>query len=380
MKEFKINRYITLKLERNKTNIYVNERLFKQCYYLKLNIPVNKIISLENIESIDEAVDKLGSINDSRKQEVSIDPETEFMAHCSNLQVWIENNYNSRLIHSNLAFPLLKKLYEVNDPLAKKVFKEEIIERFKSGYPNVIRFLICEGYIDPLSKDERHQAFKNFNYEYLKNDISQDSLKLLEYIIDLGAPRYAEIILKEHVFTLLNGKNKDSEIFTFLINYDLMRLFTKEELESLQIKKIVLDYPFNNKIPSEIGFLKSLEELSIYTENIVIKLPDTIGNLNSLKKLHLLGCEKVEKIPQTITQLKSLRSLSLPYYISYIPEWIGILTNLEELELSVNNIKKLPRFIKNLKNLKILKIYSSQNLENKDLLKDLPNLEKLDFY
>ncbi|MFX1599361.1 MAG: hypothetical protein ACFFB6_02060, partial [Promethearchaeota archaeon] len=136
MKEFKINRYITLKLERNKTNIYVNERLFKQCYYLKLNIPVNKIISLENIESIDEAVDKLGSINDSRKQEVSIDPETEFMAHCSNLQVWIENNYNSRLIHSNLAFPLLKKLYEVNDPLAKKVFKEEIIERFKSGYPN----------------------------------------------------------------------------------------------------------------------------------------------------------------------------------------------------------------------------------------------------
>ncbi|MHA2007931.1 MAG: leucine-rich repeat domain-containing protein, partial [Promethearchaeota archaeon] len=104
------------------------------------------------------------------------------------------------------------------------------------------------------------------------------------------------------------------------------------------------------------------------------------GDLNSLRKLYLLGCEKVKEMPQTITKLKDLRYLSLPYYISYFPEWFGALTSLEELELSVYSVKKIPTFIKNLKNLKTLKVYSTHNLEFPEWLKDLPNLEKLEFY
>ncbi|MHA2195172.1 MAG: leucine-rich repeat domain-containing protein [Promethearchaeota archaeon] len=380
MKEFKINKYLTLKLVGRKTKIYVKERFFQQCFSLKFDISVHEINKFDKIESIDEAVDNLGSVDDEKWRELDVDPEMEFWAHCSNLQAWEENDYDTRLIHSNLAFPLLKKLCEANDPKAKRVFKGEVIKRFKSGYPNVIHFLICEGYIDPLSKDERDHAFKDFNYEYLKSDVSQDSLKLLEYIIDLGAPSRADIILKEHVSKLLKDKDNVDEIFTFLVNYDLLHLFTKEELESLQVKNIVLEHPFNNNIPPEIGFLQSLEELSIYSENTIITLPDTIGDLNSLRKLYLLGCEKVKEMPQTITKLKDLRYLSLPYYISYFPEWFGALTSLEELELSVYSVKKIPTFIKNLKNLKTLKVYSTHNLEFPEWLKDLPNLEKLEFY
>ncbi|MFX1237046.1 MAG: hypothetical protein ACFFAS_03805 [Promethearchaeota archaeon] len=50
-----------------------------------------------------------------------IPPETEFLVHCSNLQAWVEHGYDARLIHSNLAFPLLKRLCEVGDPQAKRM-------------------------------------------------------------------------------------------------------------------------------------------------------------------------------------------------------------------------------------------------------------------
>jgi len=380
MKEFKINKYITLKLVGRRTNIYVDGQLFNQCKSIFLNIPIDKITKLDKIESIEETIDKLDLIPDKQKEELDITPEIEFWAHCSNLQVWVENDYDTRLIHSNLAFPLLKKLYEAKDPLAKRVFKEEIIKRFKSGYPTVIRFLICEDYMKLLSKDELDRAFKNFNYEYLQNDLSLESLRLLEYMIDLGSPTITKTILKENVFRLLNDKSEDHEIITFLVNYDLMSLFTKEELESIKVKEVVLEEPFTSKIPSEIGFLKSLEELFIYSEDAVKELPDTIGDLISLKRLDLHGCDKLEKIPQTIVNLKSLKSLSLPWYISYIPEWIENLTNLEVLELSACNLKVIPQFIKNLQNLKILRVYASYNLKNQDWLKEMSNLEKLEFY
>ncbi|KKL78605.1 hypothetical protein LCGC14_2023170 [marine sediment metagenome] len=40
MNVFQVNELITLKLEKNKTNIYVNNKLFKQCKFLLLEIPI----------------------------------------------------------------------------------------------------------------------------------------------------------------------------------------------------------------------------------------------------------------------------------------------------------------------------------------------------
>ncbi len=137
MKEFKVIEYITLKMEGNKTNIYVNGELFNQCKFLLLNIPVNKISSFDEIESIDEAVERLDRSMEGRgRKNFMIPPETEFWGHCSNLQVWAEMNYDTRILHRNLAFPLLKKLAQVGDPIAKKALKDEIAKRFLSG--NVI--------------------------------------------------------------------------------------------------------------------------------------------------------------------------------------------------------------------------------------------------
>ena len=57
-KEFKVNEYITLKLERNRTKIYVNKEGFEQCYIISVNVQVEKITSLNEVESIDKSSER----------------------------------------------------------------------------------------------------------------------------------------------------------------------------------------------------------------------------------------------------------------------------------------------------------------------------------
>jgi len=160
---FKINDYITLKLGKKLSSslpkkesvIYVDNKRFTQCKFLLIPIFVNEIKTFDEIDSIDEAEEKMDhSLEYLDRRSAGISIMTEFWAHCSNLQVWVENDYDTRLLHRNLAFPLLKRLTDVGDPIAKKVFKEEIAKRYASGHPSVVRFLEKEGYIRYLSKEE----------------------------------------------------------------------------------------------------------------------------------------------------------------------------------------------------------------------------------
>ena len=163
--EFKINNFLKLRLEHTRTNIYVGERLFKQCKFLLLEIPVARIMDYDEIDSIDEVAKKLDhSMELGRQKKYHISPDIEFWGHCSNLQVWSENNYDTRILHSNLAFPLLKALEKAGDPLAKKVFKEEIALRFVSGYPSVVQYLLNEKYLKYLNKEEKKTLMEDPNF------------------------------------------------------------------------------------------------------------------------------------------------------------------------------------------------------------------------
>ena len=101
---------------------------------------------------------------ETTKSDNDISPEAEFWGHCSNLQAWYENDYDTRLLHRNLAFPLLKALTDAGDPLAKKVFKEEIAMRLESGYPTVVRYLVDQGYLQYLTNEELNVVLKNSNF------------------------------------------------------------------------------------------------------------------------------------------------------------------------------------------------------------------------
>ena len=132
LKEFVVNNYIKLQLEEEKTVIYVGNREFWHCTFLLLNIPIEKISSFDEIESIDEVSQRLDKSLEMNQGQIP--PEVEFWGHCSNLQIWTEYDYDARLLHSNLAFPLLRELTKFGDPQAKKVFKDEILNDFQVDF------------------------------------------------------------------------------------------------------------------------------------------------------------------------------------------------------------------------------------------------------
>lgn len=153
--KFIINKYLVLKLEKGETHIYVKNEFFRKCKYLLLVNPQDKKRQ-DQINSIDEAADILRNTLETEltPKDLGITPEVEFWGHSSNLQTWAEYDYDTRLLHSNLAFPLLKKLTEVGDPKAKRIFTEEIASRFEKGTVNTITYIIINRYLDYLDKSE----------------------------------------------------------------------------------------------------------------------------------------------------------------------------------------------------------------------------------
>lgn len=246
MKTFKINDFLTLKLEYGFTNIYVKNTLFTQCKYLILQKKLNEIDDLLKIRSIDEMeleneieieyeLEEFGNENIPE-----IDPKTAFWAHCSNLQVWVEHNYDTRLLHSNLSFPLLKRLWQLDEPTARIVFQEEIIRRFREGYINVAFYLLQEGYHNFLSKQGLRQILLDENEnlreeikECLKLQENQDCFKIALFLLeDLSChnDRIALKYLKE--FVLDNIEKNNLKVTKFLCKWGFFKehLFTTDEL------------------------------------------------------------------------------------------------------------------------------------------------------
>ncbi|KKL47398.1 hypothetical protein LCGC14_2335930, partial [marine sediment metagenome] len=65
-----------------------------------------------------------------------------------------------------------KELTKAGDPIAKRVFKEEIAKRISSGFYPTIKYLILEGYLFFLTDEELLCAF----------DICKEKLAYRHYI------------------------------------------------------------------------------------------------------------------------------------------------------------------------------------------------------
>ena len=165
IKVYKINDFLTVKLEHGQTNIYVKDKLFRQCKFLILNLPGRELGRFDEVNSIDEIVEiinekRLGSV----LEHYDLDPNVEFFGHCSNLQAWYESGYNTGVLHSNLSFPLLMELVRAGDPLAIRSYKDEIASRFASGSSNVMEYILQQGYLMYLSKEELESLFFVFRF------------------------------------------------------------------------------------------------------------------------------------------------------------------------------------------------------------------------
>ena len=345
VKEFKINDYITLKLDNNKTFIYVKGERFKQCKYLLLNIKIDEITFLDEIDSVDEAAAKLDN-NLNRVDYVEIPPEVEFWGHCSNLQVWVEYDYNTRLLHSNLAFPLLKELAIVGDPIAKKVFKEEIAYRLSSKYLPVIRYLIEGGYIEFLNEEELKIAYSEFDHVIINNesipaigeklDLSYRNINSISEIKGLEDCTYLKKLKLSH------NKIKKIEGLELLNKLQELQLGHNqiEKIEGLEtltsLEELFLG---SNKIQKieRLGSLTNLRDLNLNNNQIKnIEGLNTLINLNALELNH----NKVQKV-EGLNTLTNLRELYLAHNQIRKIEGLDVLNNLRKLFLSYNQVHKI---------------------------------------
>jgi len=303
MSVFQVNKFITIKLEENKTNIYVNNKLFKQCKFLLLEIPIPEMKSFSEIESIDEVSEKLDrSLEPESGTQYLIPPEVEFWGHCSNLQVWYENNYDTRLLHSNLAFPLLEKLSEVGDPKAVMAFKEEIAKRLESGTFSVRKFLIEQNYTGYLSREE------NF-YTLL-------SIEEIEKLFELE--RALNVEIDSHPFSTdpntFTAENKN--IIKINLSKNGLKKFPELLIKFKHLKLLNLSYNKLEQIPKSIKELKNLEILDL-GENLLASLPKSIFNLKFLNKLDLRSNRFVPEEIQRILKLYNKKKQSVNVVYGY---------------------------------------------------------------
>ncbi|MHA1670625.1 MAG: leucine-rich repeat domain-containing protein [Promethearchaeota archaeon] len=401
VKEFKINEFIKLRLEAGRTNIYVKNRIFTQCMYLLLNIPKDQVRDYEDIDSIDEAAENLDrSMEGGGGGIYQIDPEEEFMGHCSNMQAWAENDYDTRILHRNLAFPLLKRLSDVGDPLAKNRIKEEIALRYSSGHETVMTFLADNGYLKYLSRDELEyllddNKLPNFStLARISNDIKivletdNVNLRLMSLIREaarnIGFHNIPFIVSQLNKdlsdknqerlvnFIYTNFRNqKDFPLIDFLNNHieffreiDLNSIMYDEKIigflgettlnlrekgvkhvtdiklpeeEYLKIKEIDLS---NNLINELDGIQKFSNVTRLKLNNNKIYNIEILHNLDSLKYLSLRN-NLISKVDGTIS-LPSLEILDLSENreLEEIPEWLNSLPSLNTVHLMNCNLKK----------------------------------------
>ncbi|UCD02108.1 MAG: hypothetical protein JSV23_03575 [Promethearchaeota archaeon] len=230
MLKFTINEFLDLRLEDGKTNIYVNNELFMHCKHILLTVPLDEIDDFNSVDEFIERSDKHYEF--SIDYTIEISPETRFWVHCSNIQAWYENNYNTCLIHSNLAFPLLNKLKKAGDFLAGKVFKEEVAKRFENGNLNVIQFFLYNHYLDCLNKEELEllleQASSNLTINIVNqlNELLSSTLsnfrkikELIELVLFLDLKYNQNLIFR--VFNELNEnlKNRFARLLILHLNY-----------------------------------------------------------------------------------------------------------------------------------------------------------------
>lgn len=73
-----------------------------------MNFENKEYSDYEGFDNINEIMDYYDSSHETNHQK--IDKDTEFWGHCSNIEAWVENDYNWKILDTSLAFPILRKI------------------------------------------------------------------------------------------------------------------------------------------------------------------------------------------------------------------------------------------------------------------------------
>lgn len=167
-------------------------------------------------------------------------------------------------------------------------------------------------------------------------------------------------------------KKSDNSKFTISIRGMDIKKIPNEIFKLPNIYHIEISDTQITKIPDSIGDLKTLKIFDLYYSKLT-ELPISITTINL--KLIKLSSNKLKVLPNSIGDLKNLTELELDNNeLKTLPDSIGNLTNLVSLDLKNNKLKTLPDSIGNLTKLETLYLDNNQ-------LKTLPDsIGNLDIY
>ncbi len=374
-KEFIVNDYITLRLENEVTIIYVAGEPFNQCVSLLFTIPSERIPVFKSINSIDEAAETLNySLKHKDLIYNPISSQMNYWGHCSNLQVWAENNYNTRLLHRNLAFSLLRKLVDSGDLKAKKVFAEEIAKRIESGYPIVIEYLFIEDYFKYLPDDflDNIEKAKNFLrsllIEYLSWEVRDRYIPGNKYIWG-PCKRMLEELEKKYPYELDSNHLREEFAYNLKVRLSIIKLIPKyfpDKAPDLLECIIKLNKTGSVAVTFEILDIINKyykEKFDLFKEIVLKEIQNDYNLCNDDSKLafDLLSLTN-EKRPKEVSEdvrlceettlfVKNWRIVGLDLGwcgIEELPESIELASELKYLHLRGNYMKKLPKSLANL--------------------------------
>ncbi|MFX1412539.1 MAG: hypothetical protein ACFFA2_01755 [Promethearchaeota archaeon] len=291
-------------MENGRTYIYINGKRFIQCIRLILNISKADIPLYDEIDSIDEAA-KIYTRHlhqnrivtgpmafPVRDQYHTITPKQEFWGHCSNIQAWVEHDYDTRILMSNISFPMLRELAKAGDVKARKVFKEEIALRLESGYPSVVQYLFAQGYIKEFTPDELQTILESSNLIEKLSSQPKILLWLLKICIHKIPTLTEDILLK--ILNLPNGKNT------------LLLIIQRQAITPF-IPKYVLKYGIWNNTHSLLTLKSALENLfNRVDEKTGETILDCIQEINNQLELQKPGISTADIIGNMVLQNKVL--------------------------------------------------------------------------
>ena len=286
-----------------------------------------------------------------------------------NLQVWFEHDYDTRLIHSNLAFPLLRRLTEAGDPVAKRVYKKEIIKRYENGSTATREFLEAEGFLRYLTIDEKLNLILDEENFAALVELSEEIPPFEEkgVVIDLTIIEY----LASHI-KFEDIKNRQI-IELNLWNLKLQK-FPRSILKFRSLEVLNLRNNKLKELPEDIDKLSNLKELWL-SNNKLVSLPDSLCNFNNLEHMWL-DENKIEFLLKNIGNLKNLKSLIITNNnLKKLPESICKLKKIEDLLLSNNLLKELPKCLVKLKSLRYISLERNKFDKYPEVLKKIENFE-----
>ena len=150
-------------------------------------------------------------------------------------------------------------------------------------------------------------------------------------------------------------------------------------INSLQVKKIILTNNKFTEFPEEIFDMPQLEELLI-GHNPIEKLPDNLERLSQLKRLSINNT-LIRDFPEDLSALKELESIGLDHNeLVEVPEAILTLPKLKRLKLNDNKLSDVAFLDERLSELESIYLYSNSITQLNCQISYASNLKELLIY